>query len=112
MDVIATSSRDREAFRLTDLPLPLGSGCHGVRVGNFLFLSGVDAADGEGHVISPATIQSQTTEVLGRINAILNTRGLSLSNLCRTFMFMPSTDLSPRIRGRTQKGLQGDFRRR
>src|SRR5262249_21401581 len=95
MDGIATSSRDREAFRLMDLPLPLGSGCHGVRVGNFLFLSGIDAVDGEGHVISPATIQYQTTEVLGRINAILNTRGLSLSNLCRTFMFMPSTDYRP-----------------
>ena len=92
MDGIATSSLDREAFRLMDLPLPLGSGCHGVRVGNFLFLSGVDAADGEDHVISPATIESQTPEVFGRINAILNTQGLSLGDLCRTFMFMPSTD--------------------
>src|SRR5215813_11857552 len=90
MDAIATSSRDCEALRLTGLPLTLGNRCHGVRVGNFLFLSGVDAA--EGHVISPTTIQSQTPEVLGRINRILNAQGFSLGELCRTFMFMPSTD--------------------
>src|SRR5215471_12219392 len=109
MDGIATSSRDREAFRLMDLPLPLGSGCHGIRVGNFLFLSGVDAADGEGHVISPATIQSQTPEVLGKINKILNAQGLSLSNLCRTFMFMPSTDYRPGYGEARKKVYKGIF---
>jgi 2-iminobutanoate/2-iminopropanoate deaminase len=95
MDAIATSSRDREAFRLTDLSLTPGSCCHGVRVGNFFFLSGVDVADGKGNVLSATTIQSQTTEVLGRINRILNAQGLSLSDLCRTFMFIPSTDYRP-----------------
>jgi enamine deaminase RidA (YjgF/YER057c/UK114 family) len=95
MNAIATSSRDREAFRLTDLSLPLGSRCHGVRVGNFFFLSGVDAADGDGNVVSATTIQLQTTEVLGRINRILNAQGLSLGDLCRTFMFIPSTDYRP-----------------
>ncbi len=95
MDAIATSSRDREAFHLTDLSLALGSRCHGVRVGNFFFLSGIDAADGEVNVLSATTIQSQTTEVLGRIDRILNAQGLSLGDLCRTFMFMPSTDYRP-----------------
>ena len=36
MDVVATSSRDREAFRLTELPLAPGNRCHGVRVRRFL----------------------------------------------------------------------------
>jgi 2-iminobutanoate/2-iminopropanoate deaminase len=92
MDAVATSSRDREAFHLTDLSLALGSRFHGIRVGNFFFLSGVDAADGDGNVVSATTIQLQTTEVLGRINRIFNAQGLSLGDLCRTFMFMPSTD--------------------
>jgi 2-iminobutanoate/2-iminopropanoate deaminase len=95
MDAIATSSRDREAFHLTDLSLALGSRCHGVRVGNFFFLSGVDAADGDGNVVSATTIQLQTTEVLGRINRILNAQGLSLGDLCRKFMLMLSTDYRP-----------------
>src|SRR5262245_62088130 len=94
MDAVATSSRDREAFHLTGLPLTLGSRCHGVRVGDFFFLSGIDAGEIDGGV-SATTIQSQTTEVLGRINRILDAQGLSLSNLCRTFMFIPSTDYRP-----------------
>ena len=76
MDAIATSSRDRTALRLPDLPIAPGSRCHGVRVGNFFFLSGVDAADDDGNVPSATTIQFQTTEVLGRIKRILNTQGI------------------------------------
>lgn len=109
MDAIATSSRDREAFRLADLPLARGSCCHGVRVGNFFFLSGVDATDGEGNVVSSATIQSQTTEVLGRINRILNAQDLALSDLCRTFMFIPSTDYRPGYGEARKKVYKGIF---
>jgi 2-iminobutanoate/2-iminopropanoate deaminase len=109
MDAIATSSRDREVFRLTDLSLAPGSRCHGVRVGNFFFLSGVDAADGEGNVLSPATIQSQTPEILGRINRILNAQGLSLGDVCRTFMFMPSTDYRPGYGEARKKVYKGIF---
>jgi 2-iminobutanoate/2-iminopropanoate deaminase len=95
MDAIATSSRDREHFRISDLPLAYGSRCHGVRAGNFVFLSGVDAANRSAIVSPPATIQRQTTEALGRVDAILRQQNLSLSDLCRTFMFMPSTDYRP-----------------
>jgi 2-iminobutanoate/2-iminopropanoate deaminase len=109
MDAIATSSRDRTTIRLTNLPIAPGSRCHGVRVGNFFFLSGVDAADGEGKVLSATTIQSQTTEVLGRIERILNAQGLSLSDLCRTFMFMPSTDYRPGYGEARKKVYKGIF---
>jgi 2-iminobutanoate/2-iminopropanoate deaminase len=109
MDAIATSSRDREAFHLTDLSMALGSRYHGVRVGNFFFLSGVDAADGDGNVVSATTIQSQTTEVLGRINRILSAQGLSLGDLCRTFMFMPSTDFRPGYGEARKKVYKGIF---
>ncbi|HEX9664031.1 MAG TPA: Rid family hydrolase [Candidatus Binatia bacterium] len=93
MDAIATSARDRRYFRLPELPLARGSRCHGVRAGNFVFLSGVDAADADGRISPPIAIQTQT--VLGRINAILGRQDLSLRDLCRTFMFMPSTDYRP-----------------
>jgi 2-iminobutanoate/2-iminopropanoate deaminase len=109
MDAIATSSRDREVFRLTDLSLAPGNRCHGVRVGNFFFLSGVDVAGDEGNVVSPVTIQFQTTEVLGRINRILNAQGLSLSDLCRTFMFVPSTDYRPGYGEARKKVYKGIF---
>jgi 2-iminobutanoate/2-iminopropanoate deaminase len=95
MDAIATSSRDRRSLRLEDLPLAQGSLCHAVRVDDFVFLSGVDATDGQGNAAGPLEIQSQTTEVLRRIKRILDREGLSLNDLCRTFMFMPGTKYRP-----------------
>ena len=94
----AMATRDRSQIKpilLDELSLAAGARCHGVRAHDFIFLSGVDAADGNGRITPPATIQSQTTTVLNRIAKILNEQKLSLANLCRTFMFMPSTDLRP-----------------
>ena len=91
LDAIATTNDDREILHLADLPLSIGAGCHGVRVGNFCFLSGVDAADSEHRVAEVNSIQIQTTEVLTRIAKVLGRQQLGLGNLCRTFMFMPGT---------------------
>lgn len=109
IDAIASSSRYRESFRLRELPLAQGSLCHGVRVENFVFLSGVDAADGQGNVASPVTIQSQTTEILDRINKLLNSQNLSLGDLCRTFMFMPGTIHRPGYGEARKKFYHGVF---
>jgi 2-iminobutanoate/2-iminopropanoate deaminase len=109
MDAIASSSRERESFRLRELPLAQGALCHGVRVGNFVFLSGVDAADGQGNVAMPATIQSQTPEILGRINKLSNSQSLSLGDLCRTFMFMPGTIHRPGYGEARKKVYHGIF---
>lgn len=95
MDAIATTSRDRESISIADLPFSLGANCHGIRVGDFVFLSGVDAADAQGRAGAPVTIQSQTKEVLRRIDKILNQQNLGLGNLCRTFMFIPGTQYRP-----------------
>jgi 2-iminobutanoate/2-iminopropanoate deaminase len=95
MDAIATTSRERESFRHKDVPLAQGSLCHGVRVGDFVFLSGIDATDGRGNSVVPLTIEAQTTETLSRIRKLLGTQHLSLGDLCRTFMFMPGTKYRP-----------------
>jgi 2-iminobutanoate/2-iminopropanoate deaminase len=95
MDAIAAT--DPQPIRRTlvpDLPLAAGARCHAVRAHNFVFLSGVDAADSNGRV-SSRTIDSQTVTVLARIANILKSERLSLRNLCRTFMFMPSTQYRP-----------------
>jgi 2-iminobutanoate/2-iminopropanoate deaminase len=95
IDAIGTLSKDRESFRLQDLLLAQGALCHGVRVGNFVFLSGIDATDGRGNSALASTIQAQTTETLNRIKRLLGTQDLSLGDLCRTFMFMPGTQYRP-----------------
>ena len=109
MDAIATSSTNRESFRLPELPLAQGALCHGARVGNVVFLSGIDAADGQGNVAMPVMIQSQTTEILSRMNRLLNGQSLSLGNLCRTFMFMPGTIHRPGYGEARKKVYHGIF---
>jgi 2-iminobutanoate/2-iminopropanoate deaminase len=110
MDGVATSSKDRETIVIPNLPCSLGAGCHGVRVGEFFFLSGVDAADQNGQVLSPVTIQSQTTEVFTRISKILSQQRLGLQNLCRTFMFMPGTKYRPGYGEARKEIYKGIFR--
>jgi 2-iminobutanoate/2-iminopropanoate deaminase len=95
MDALATTGRQQiKRVSIPDLPLAAGARCHAVRAHDFVFLSGVDAADNNGQV-SSRTIESQTVAVLTRIASILKSEGLSLRNLCRTFMFMPSTEYRP-----------------
>ena len=96
IDAVATPDHSQiKPILLDDLPLAAGARCHGVRAHDFIFLSGVDAGDSNGKVTPPATIQFQTATVLNRIGKILHDQKLSLADLCRTFMFMPSTELRP-----------------
>ena len=95
MDAIATQdSRQIRPILLPDIPIAAGALCHAARAHDLVFLSGVDAADNNGRVSSP-TIESQTVAVLTRIAGILKSQQLSLRDLCRTFMFMPSTEYRP-----------------
>ena len=110
MDAIATRNRNQiQPILLDNFPLATGARCHGVRIHDFVFLSGVDAADNQGKVPAPVTIQSQTKVVLNRIETILRDQKLSLGDLCRTFMYMPSTEYRPGY-GEARKAVyQGIF---
>lgn len=109
LDAIATSSADRETIHIADLPLSIGANCHAVRVGDYFFLAGVDAADNDGRIATPLSIQIQTTEVLTRIEKILGQHKLGLGNLCRSFMFMPGTKHRPGYGEARKKVYQGIF---
>lgn len=109
LDAIATTSEDRETIRIANFPLSIGAGCHGVRVGNFFFLSGVDAADSNGRISAAHSIQVQTTEVLMRLEKILGQQQLALGNLCRTFMFMPGARHRPGYGEARKRVYQGIF---
>ena len=110
LDAIATRHRNQiQPILLDNFPLATGAQCHGVHAHDFVFLSGVDAAGSQGKVPAPVTIQSQTKVVLNRIGTILKNQKLSLSDLCRTFMFMPSTEYRPGY-GEARKAVyQGIF---
>ena len=109
IDAVATSSVDREQISAPEVPYAIGSRCHGARVGNLLFLSGVDASNAQGKVPQPLNIENQTLEVLNRIKTILNRRNFSLGDICRTFMFSPSTEYRAGYTEARKKGYHGIF---
>ncbi len=118
VDAIATSSADRAAFTAPGVPLAGGARCHGVRVGDLYFLSGIDAgeaaaasdlreqtaaslerveapvssAQGAGAAAQGGATEEemarQTTTVLDRMDVILSSQGQPLSAVGRTFMYM------------------------
>lgn len=110
LDAVATSKQDRETILQADIPLATGAQCHGVRVADLVFLSGIDAANPQGRIESPTTIQTQTTEVLTRIKRVLAQQQLGLANLCRTFMFMPGTEHRPGYGEARKKIYAGIFK--
>lgn len=109
MDGVASASPDREQIHAPDVPDASGSRCHGVRIGDFLFLSGVDAVDPHRKVSPPPGIDTQTLEVLNRIERILRSQRLSLSDICRSFMFLPSTAHRPGYGEARKKRYRGIF---
>lgn len=110
LDALAASNGKRETILLPGLSLPLGARCHGVRIDDLVFLSGMDASDAQGRIAAPTTIQEQTTEVLARITRLLNTQQLGLGHLCRTFMFMPGTQYRPGYGDARKKAYEGIFK--
>ena len=106
-------SRSHPALRLPDLPIAPGSRCHGFpRLGNFFFL------------FRRRCGRRRRQLSIGDHDPISDDRGaredqqnfkcsrpFTQRPLPRTFMFMPSTDYSSRIRRSAQKSLQRDFRR-
>lgn len=110
IDAVATSSADREQISVPEVPYALGSRCHGARMGNLLFLSGVDASNAQGKVPQPVNIENQTLEILNRIETILNSQKLSLGDICRTFMFSPSTEYRPGYTEARKKRYHNIFR--
>lgn len=110
MDAIATTSADRGQIVAPGVPLGLGNRCHGVRVGDLFFLSGVDA---EGQASAASTIEEmgrQTLTTLDRIAAILQSQGLALGDVVRTFMFMSDLRVRPGYQDTRRERYIGIFK--
>ncbi len=83
MDAIATTLADRAQIVVPDLPPPLGSSVHAVRVGDLVFTGAVDAADAPlGAAEPPSAV------ILDRLDAVLRGAGLGIKDLFRHWSFI------------------------
>ena len=60
----------------------------GVRVGEFLFVSGQAAADNDGNTVGVGDCEAQTRHVMSRIRAIVEAAGASLSDVVKITTFL------------------------
>jgi 2-iminobutanoate/2-iminopropanoate deaminase len=110
MDAIATNSVDRAQINVSGVPYGPGSRCHGVRVGDLFFLSGVDAGGPGGSAAASADMGVQTDAILDRLAAILKSERLSLGDMFRTFMFMPDLSVRTAYGEARRKKYKGIFK--
>jgi len=89
MDAVASDSRDRSQMSVPGVPLSKGSRCHGVRVRDLYFLSGIDAGEEAAVGADLYTAMAQQLNIiLDRTEAILKSQGLSLSDDFRNYNFL------------------------
>jgi 2-iminobutanoate/2-iminopropanoate deaminase len=83
MDAIASTITDRAQIVAKDVPLPLGSPVHAVRVGDLVFTGGIDAPDAPLDApVPPSAV------VLDRQDAVLKAAGLSMKDSFRHWSFI------------------------
>lgn len=83
MDAIATTIADRAQILVPDLPPPLGSRVHAVRVGDLVFTGAVDAADAPRDAAVPPS-----AVILDRLDAVLRGAGLGIKDSFRHWAFI------------------------
>ena len=83
MDAVASTISDRGQIVAKDVPLPLGSSVHAVRVGDLVFTGAVDAAEAPlDAAVPPSAI------ILDRTDAVLRAAGLSMKDSFRHWSFI------------------------
>lgn len=85
-----TSAASKEVIRLPGYPLPPSMPylCHAVRVGNFLFCSGVVGRDPGRRMEVVEGIESQTRQAFRNVEATLKAAGSGLEHLVKTTVYM------------------------
>jgi 2-iminobutanoate/2-iminopropanoate deaminase len=77
-----------KAYNPTHSPKVLGPYSHGIKAGEFLFVSGQLPIDPSTGVIESIDIESQTNQVLNNIETVLKDAGLNFDKVVRCDIFL------------------------
>jgi enamine deaminase RidA (YjgF/YER057c/UK114 family) len=86
------------ADRVTIVPEGIGANpafSPGVRVGEFLFISGQVAQDGNGNTVGVGDCAAQTRQVMSRIQTIVQAAGATLQDVVKITTFLINIDDYP-----------------
>ena len=79
---------DKKIIMTMDAPAPIGPYNQAVRSGNLLFVSGQIALVPGTEIIINDSIESETTQVMNNIQAILKSEGLDFNHVLKATIFL------------------------
>jgi 2-iminobutanoate/2-iminopropanoate deaminase len=82
----------KEIIRTANAPQPLGPYSQGVKVGNFLFVSGQAPIDPRTGKVGENEIEAQTRQTLQNIKGIVEASGFSMQDIVRVTIFLKNVD--------------------
>jgi 2-iminobutanoate/2-iminopropanoate deaminase len=100
---------NREEIRVGGLAEPISHFTDAVRAGDLLFVSGVVAVDGDGHLVGGDDVVAQTRQVLDNMQRVLTAAGCSFGDVVKVTIFLTDADDRPKINPLRQE-VFGDAR--
>jgi len=82
----------KEIIYTKKIPVPGGQYSQAIKVGDFIFTSGQTARNLiSGEILFPGDIEAQTDTIMKNIEIILNEKGISLSHVVKSSVFIDDT---------------------
>lgn len=87
-----SDNQPMKALNVDDAPAAIGPYCHAMQVGNLLFCSGQTPLDPNTMQLVGTTIEQQTARVFANLALVLAAKGLTLSHVAKTNVYLKSMD--------------------
>ena len=87
----------REEIRVDGLAEPISHFTDAVRAGDFLYVSGFVAVDGEGRLVGDDDVVAQTKRVFENMRAVLAAAGCTFADVVKVVIFLTDVDDRPKI---------------
>lgn len=87
----------REEIRVDGLAEPISHYTDAVRAGDLLFVSGIVAVDGEGHLVGGDDVVAQTRQVFENMRSVLEAGGCTFDDVVKVTIFLTDVDDRPKI---------------
>jgi len=81
----------KDFVKTQNAPKPLGPYSQGIRVGNFLFISGQGPIDPQTGKMTVEDIETQTRQTLQNVKAIVEASGFSWNNVVKVSVFLKNS---------------------
>jgi len=86
----------REEIRVDGLAEPISHFTDAVRAGDLLFVSGIVAVDGDGHLVGEGDVVEQARQVFRNMGEVLTAAGCRFADVVKVTVFL--TDVADRAR--------------